>query len=48
MLPNISIRTGHVVGVGLVSAGLAAAKDIDHYIIVTGFPATKLKEVEAN
>jgi len=43
MLPNLSIRTGYVVG-----AGLAAAKDIDHHIIVTGVPAKKLKEVEAN
>ncbi|MCM1986709.1 hypothetical protein [Methanococcoides seepicolus] len=45
MLPNLSIRTGYVVGAVLVGAGLAAAKDIDHYIIVTGVPA---KKVEAN
>jgi acetyltransferase-like isoleucine patch superfamily enzyme len=43
MLPNISIGTGHVVGVGLV-----AAKDIDNYVIVTDVPAKKLKGVEAN
>ncbi|MCD4822366.1 MAG: hypothetical protein K8R11_09955 [Methanococcoides sp.] len=45
MLPNISIGTGHVVGVGLVSAGLASAKDIDNYVIVTDVPAKKLNGV---